>query len=101
MKKRFVVALAALASAGAALAHDTTTPYDTRGECESASAMMSNEEKDRVLTANPHLFSSNGEVSSFLTRAFTCDLNEFDGMWYISDHRRAVLGSDWFRRRNR
>jgi uncharacterized protein YfiM (DUF2279 family) len=98
MKKLSLVAMAALASAGAALAHDTTMPYDTRG---AASAMMSNEEKDRVLAANPHLFSSKGEVSSFLTRAFTCDLNEFDGMWYISDHRRAVLGSDWFQRRNR
>lgn len=43
--------------------------------------------------------STTGELRSFLNRAFTCELNEGDGQWYIKDHRLEVLGSEWFQRR--
>ena len=78
-----------------AMAHDTGTPFPTRGACESASAAMSIDETDWVLASFPDLFDSRGDVSSFLTRAFTCDRNPTDGQWYISDHIADVLGSDW------
>lgn len=95
-----LAALAAITLGSAAAAHDTTTPFSTRGECESASAKMSQEDKERLLATQPQLFDTMGEVSSFLTRAWSCELSS-DGQWYIKDHRRAVLNSDWFQRRNR
>lgn len=90
----------AAAISTAASAHDTTTAYPTRGTCEASSAAQSNDERDWVLASFPDLFSSPGEVSSFLTRAFTCDLNRSDGQYYISDHIEDVLGSDWYQQRN-
>jgi len=83
-----------------AMAHDTGTPFPTRGACESASAAMSIDETDWVLASFPDLFDSRGDVSSFLTRAFTCDRNPTDGQWYISDHIADVLGSDWYLHRH-
>jgi hypothetical protein len=99
MKKLSIAAAAAaLTVATAAAAHDTTTVYPSRGACEAASAHMSNEERDWVLASFPDLFSSPGEVSSFLTRAFTCDPGP-DKQWSITDHIEDVLGSDWFQHR--
>lgn len=92
------VALGAMVTASPLAAHDTTTGYATRGECEATSTQTSNAEMERVLAANPHLFSSVGEVRSFLTRAWQCEISA-DGQWYISDHRRDTLNSDWFQRR--
>jgi hypothetical protein len=84
----------------AAAAHDTTTAYASRGACEASSAEQSNNERDWVLASFPDLFSSPGEVSSFLTRAFTCDVNSSDGQYYATDHITDVLGSDWYQQRN-
>jgi len=100
--KRFAMILlaGALGVPTAATAHDTETPFPTRGACESASAAMSNEERDWVLTTFPDLFRSGGDVSSFLTKAFTCDRNSSDGQWYISDHIADVLDSDWYLHRH-
>jgi hypothetical protein len=95
-----LIALGSLASVSAASAHDTTTPFPSRGACESASAGMSNAEKDWLLVAFPDLFDTAGEAASFLTRAWTCDLNQSDGQWYIVNHVDEVLGSEWFQRRN-
>jgi hypothetical protein len=82
----------------AASAHDTVTAYPSRGACEAASASMSNDEQDWLLETFPEVFDTPGEVSSFLTRAWTCDRN--DGQYYITDHREEVLGSEWFQQRN-
>ena len=87
-----IAALGSLSLASPALAHDTTTPFPSRGACESASAAMSNAEKDFLLEAFPDLFDTTGEAASFLTRAWTCDLNA-DGHWYITNHIEEILGS--------
>lgn len=95
-----LIAVGSLAMSTAAAAHDTETPFPSRGACESASAGMSNAEKDWLLVAFPDLFDTTGEAASFLTRAWTCDLNQSDGQWYIVNHIDEVLGSEWFERRN-
>lgn len=76
------------------------TPYGSRGECESANAGFSNEVRDDLLQQFPNFFNNEGDVASFLTRAFTCELNESDGQWYIHDHRFDVIRSDWYQRRH-
>ncbi len=98
--KRFAILMLVGASLvpTAAVAHDTQTAYPTRGACEAASAGMSNDERDWLLATFPQFFDTPGDVSSFLTRAFTCDRN--DSQYYITDHRAEVLGSEWFQQRN-
>lgn len=98
-KLLFVMAAGAVLAAAPAAAHDTETGFPTRGACEAVSAQTSNAEMERVLSENPQFFSSVGEVRSFLTRAWQCELDESDDLWYIVDYRRQTLGSDWFRRR--
>lgn len=95
-----LAALGSLGLASPALAHDTETPFPSRGACESASAGMSNAEKDWLLVTFPELFTTTGDAASFLTRAWTCDLNGSDGQWYIVNHIDEVLGSRWFEQRN-
>ena len=92
-------ALSAVLMANQAAAHHIEyleTPFATRGACESQRAALSNDD-DFLLEAFPELFSSGGEVRSFLNRAFTCEKR--DGSWYITDHRAEVMASDWFQRR--
>ena len=79
----------ALFAASPAFAHDTETSFATRGACERASAAMSNEETEWLVT-----------LPDFLTRAWTCDRNASDGQWYITDHVEDALASDWYLRRN-
>src|SRR5256885_11286614 len=98
-KLTILAGLAAIAIATPAIAHDTATGFPTRGACEAASAGMSNDEQNWLLETFPDVFASKGEVSSFLTRAWTCDRNASDGQYYIVDHRADVLSSDWFLRR--
>jgi hypothetical protein len=74
-----------------------TTAHPTRGECEAQRAALSNDDR-WLLDAYPELFSSTGEVRSFLNKAFTCERG-LDGQWYIIDHRDEVLNSAWFQRR--
>lgn len=76
------------------------TPYASRGQCESANAGFSNEVRDSLLQQFPNFFDNEGDVSSFLTRAFPCELNDSDGQWYIHDHRFDVLNSDWYQHRH-
>ena len=101
MKKlSILLGFAAACAANIAHAHDTATPFPSRGTCEAASAAMSNDDQGWLLETFPELFDTPGEASSFLTKAWTCDRNGSDGQWYITDHIEEVLGSDWFAKRN-
>jgi hypothetical protein len=95
-----LAALGPLTVATPAAAHDTTVPYSSRGACEAASAAQSNAEKPWLLQIGMEFFSTEGDVSSFLTRAWTCDLNPSDGQFYITDHVEETLNSDWFQQRS-
>ena len=77
----------------------TDVSYPSRGACEAAIASFSNGDREALPVRFPDLFSSTGEVASFLTRAFSCEYEDSDRSWYISDDRMEVLGSDWFLRR--
>ena len=98
-KLSILIGVAAVAAASPAFAHHVDyldVPFPTRGACEAQTNALSNDD-DWLLDAFPDIFSSEGEVRSFLNRAFTCELT--DGQYYITDHRLEVLGSDWFQRR--
>lgn len=95
------LAFGVLAAASPALAShvfNLDTPFATRGDCEAERASLSNDD-DFLLDQFPNLFSSEGEVRSFLNRAFTCEQSRGGDQWYIVDHRREVLDSEWFKRR--
>ena len=100
MKKfSLVIGLAAAIAGTAAIAHDTTISYATRGACEASSAAQSNAEKDWLLATFPQFFTTEGDVSSFLTRAWTCDPNGSDGQFSLTSHVADTLSSEWFQRR--
>src|SRR5574338_1216744 len=92
-----LVACGTAALGTAAIAHDTATGFSSRGDCEAASASMSNAEQDWLLETFPEFFDTPGEASSFLTKAWTCDLSG-NGQYYIADHIEEILGSRWFDR---
>lgn len=77
----------------------TPTPFESFGECEAENAQLSNDDAVRQHALRPDLFSSLGEARSFMTRAFSCEYDEDDGAWYLTDHRREVIASEWFQRR--
>jgi len=94
------VAAATIASPGVAHHADHLgIPYPTRGACEAESAQLRNGDREFLLDLAPQYFQTVGDVNSFLSRAFTCDLDNADGQWYFTDHRVEVLDSDWFLRR--
>ena len=95
------LALGSLVAASPAAADHifTPTPFPTYGACESENARLSNEDAERQFDLRPDLFSSMGEARSFMTRAFSCELDPEDGNWYLTDHRREVIASEWFQRR--
>jgi hypothetical protein len=103
MKKlSMIAAFGALAIASPAAADHALhldDPFASRGACEAERNELSNGD-GWLLDAFPQLFSSEGEVRSFLNRAFKCELQQSDGQFYITDHRVEVLGSDWFQQRN-
>lgn len=101
MNKHLAMAIVSLAVAAPAAADHIDylqTPFESRGDCEAMRQSLSNDDDD-LQDRFPQLFSSEGEVRSFLNRAFTCEQRTSDGAWYIVDHRREVLSSDWFQRR--
>jgi hypothetical protein len=105
MKRVSILAAIGLMSiASPAIAHHADhldIPYDSRGECEASIATLRNEDRDFLQQIGPQYFSDAGDVESFLSRAFTCELSDADGQWYITDHRIEVLTSDWFLKRSR
>lgn len=88
-----------LASPAAADHIFNSTEFATRGECEAENARLSNEDAERQFALRPDRFSSLGEARSFMTRAFTCEYDPDTDTWYFADHRREVLNSEWFLRR--
>jgi hypothetical protein len=74
------------------------TPYPTRGDCESATASGMPDDRPGLLEAFPNFFNSAGDLASFLTRAWTCELDDADGQWYVTDHRFDTLNSEWYQR---
>ena len=105
MKKLSIAAVfGTLVLAAPTMAHHAEhfgIPYGSRGECEATMAQLRNGDRDFLTTVFPDLFSTDGDVNAFLSRAFTCELSDDDGKWYITDHRLEVLDSDWFQRRQR
>lgn len=103
MKKLLIVAgAAAMVVTSPAFAHhlqNLNTPYASRGACEAAVADFNSDDWDMLLDLFPDYFSSQGEVASFLTRAFPCELNAADDQWYIQNRYGEVLHSDWYLRR--
>lgn len=98
----YPLAVAALASATPAMADhidNLDTPFASRGACESAVAQFSAHDRAMLLDRFPMFFSRNGDVASFLTRAFTCDYDAVEQAWFITDRRVEILTSDWFTRR--
>ncbi|MEQ7874354.1 hypothetical protein ABDK56_10165 [Sphingomonas sp. ASV193] len=73
------------------------TPFDSFSSCNVFNKQLSNDD-DFLLDAFPGVFSSEGEVRSFLNKAFTCQ--QSGDSWYITDHRLEVLQSDWWANRN-
>lgn len=102
MKKLwFLAVIAAITVPSSAFANHlvgNTTPFSTRGACESFTAEGLADDRPYLLDVTSDFFDNEGELASFLTRAFTCELNESDGQWYIGDHRWDVLNSDWYQR---
>lgn len=100
-KLPFTLCLVSLVSAVPSGANHiyTPDPFPSYGECQSENARLSNDDAERQFELRPDLFSSMGEARSFMTRAFSCELNAEDGNWYLVDHRRDVIESDWFQRR--
>ena len=99
MKRLAMLAVGALMVGSPAAAHHIeylNTPFASQGQCEAQRASLSNE-VDFLLDDFPQLFSSEGEVRSFLNRAFSCELRSDE--WYITDHRSEVIASEWFQRR--
>jgi len=93
-------AAAALTAASPASAHhlqNLDTPYASRGECESTVARFNTDDWDMLLAQFPTFFSTQGDVASFLTRAFPCE-QAADGNWYIQNHLAQTLSSDWYLR---
>jgi hypothetical protein len=103
MKKLLMLAaVAATTVTGPAFGHhlqNLDTPYASRGACEAAVADFNNDDWEMLLDLFPDYFSSQGEVASFLTRAFPCELSATDGQWYIQNRYGQVLHSDWYLRR--
>lgn len=96
------LALSAAAIGTPALAghlNNLDTPYHSRGACEAAVARLSAEDRSVLLERFPNFFHRNGDVASFLTRAFTCNYDSVEDAWFITDRRGEVLSSEWFLRK--
>jgi hypothetical protein len=97
-----LIGLAVIGAGAPAIANHvnyTDVPFASRGACEAQRNALSNGD-DFLLDTFPDLFSSEGEVRSFLNKAFPCEIHASDGQWYITDDRVEVLGSRWFEQRN-
>ena len=103
MRKLLIMAIVGtMGTASPVFAHHAEhldIPYDSRGECEAVIATLRNDDREFLMQIGPQYFSTAGDVNSFLSRAFSCELSDLDGAWYITDHRLEVLDSDWFLRR--
>lgn len=95
------IALTALTVSGPAAASQTFNPgpYSSRGDCEAHRATLRSDDRDSLLDRFPQIFSTPAEVSSFISRAFSCERSAPDGKWYLVDRRLEVINSEWFQSR--
>lgn len=104
MKSVWILAgLAAITVASPAAAQhldNLDTPYASLGECQAASNGFSMDVRAGLLAMFPNFFESQGDITSFLIKAFPCELDESDEQWYLQDTRSEVLGSEWYQRRH-
>lgn len=81
MKHKSLIAAAVVALVpSTALAHDTTTAFASRGQCESALAQINNEDADFLLEIGE--FETRGEAMRWFHEVFRCENR--DDAWYIT-----------------
>ena len=82
MKKMMISFTAAsIAISGAALAHPTDVPFDTRGECEAAYAESSKLDRERLVALG--VVPNNGAAQKTFNETFVCEYDEDEDAWYI------------------
>ena len=86
MKTLALAAIATFAFAGAAAAHPTDIPYETRGECQAAYAEASKFDRERLVELG--IFDTNGQAQRTFRDIFACEYDEEEDLWYI-----VLLGS--------
>jgi len=81
MKKTLLAVLLVSALGGAATAHPTDVPYETRGECERAYAESSKLDRERLLALG--LVDSKGAAQKTFNETFRCEYDADEDAWYI------------------
>ena len=81
--KKLMIAVAATAAitAGAAVAHPTDIPFDTRGDCESVYAESSKLDRERLV--NLGFVDNNGAAQKTFNETFRCEYDEEEDAWFI------------------
>ncbi len=85
LSTRLTVACAFAAMSTTVLAHDTETPYSTRGECERALAAINNSDRAESKPFRKEFGFTYGDANRYFHLRFSCQSR--DGLWYIVDHR--------------
>lgn len=87
MKKVAVTTLILAATVGVsgAIAHLTTVPYTTRGECELASADSAKQDRERLVALG--IFPTIGAAQSTFHEDWRCEYDQEEDAWFIVDYR--------------
>lgn len=87
MRKVLAMTLIACATVGggAAMAHPTDVPYQTRGECERASAASAKEDRERLVARG--IFPTLGAAQSTFHEDWRCEYDDEQKAWFIVDYR--------------
>ena len=81
MKRVFLVAFALAGLSGAAPAHPTEIPFDTRGDCESVYAESSKLDRERLVALGA--VENNGAAQKTFNETFRCEFDEEEDAWFI------------------